>query len=307
VKPSPTGTNSFRAVSLVAGFVLISAALLKAEHALGSSGGITGWHTRTLALLAIEAGLGLLLLLRPWLWPVQLAALLTFAVFACVASYKALLGLPSCGCFGKVNVPPIVTASFDVMVVVALAWLPPNDRRRMLRRIGVGIAGITLVALSTMVVGKNWIRASAFTTLGQSSSPTAARGIVLLEPDQWIGKRLAILDYIDIADRLRSGAWTLVLYHHDCSACIAAIPGYEQMARDEHGKTAQSHVALIEMPPYAAAGENAVSASSLCMLGKLSDKREWFATTPVVIELRDAIVTQANDGNAAHAQLRPAP
>lgn len=301
--------SHFTWVRCISGAVLLAAAGLKVQQLVTDPvAGVTlfSWLF-VIGQIGFETTLGSLLITGKHVEPVRLIALASFSIFAFVALYRTITGLPSCGCFGKLHVPPLYTAMFDLLAVLGLALFPPPTSSRNSRRAGLVLAGITLVALSAMAVGRNWIRASAFTTLEQSSSFTAAGGIVLLEAEQWIGKRLAILDYIDIADRLRSGRWTLVLYHHDCSACIAAIPGYERMAREEHEKTGQSHVALIEMPPYAAAGENPVPASSLCVLGKLSDQREWFATTPVAIELRDAIVTRASDGNVAHAQLRSAP
>ena len=49
-------------------------------------------------------------------------------------------------------------------------------------------------------------------------------------------------------------------------------------------------VALIEMPPYATVDQQIISPLSHAVLGKLSDSREWFAQTPLQVELLDGKV-----------------
>jgi len=57
----------------------------------------------------------------------------------------------------------------------------------------------------------------------------------VLEPGEWVGKKLPILEQIDIGERLRAGNWLVLLYHYDCPGCAEAIPMYEQMARNLAG------------------------------------------------------------------------
>jgi thiol-disulfide isomerase/thioredoxin len=127
---------------------------------------------------------------------------------------------------------------------------------------------------------------------GKSEVGSAGSGkIVILEPLQWIGKRLPILSSVDVKDQIATGDWTVVLYHSDCPACREAMPTFEQQARSG------APVATIEMPPYAAADSELVPPSSACLRGRLSDKREWFATTPVVMRVRDGTVVSAREGS----------
>ena len=64
-------------------------------------------------------------------------------------------------------------------------------------------------------------------------------------------------------------------------------------------KIAGERIAAIEMPPYAPIGQELVRDGTACVRGKLSNEREWFATTPVVISLVDGIVTKAVEGEQA--------
>jgi hypothetical protein len=112
----------------------------------------------------------------------------------------------------------------------------------------------------------------------------------VLEPETWVGKRLPIIEYIDIADALRTGNWLILLYHHDCPDCTEAIPKYEQMARDLAGNGDFLQIALIETPPY---GPPVAAPDSPCTLGRLVDTKEWFVTTPAVALLTNGTVKQA--------------
>ena len=111
-----------------------------------------------------------------------------------------------------------------------------------------------------------------------------------LEPDTWVGKKLPILDNIDIADILKTGNWLILLYHYDCPDCAKAIPVFEQMARDLEGNEDFMQIALIAVPPY---GDGPVSENSPCTLGKLNEVKEWFVTTPAVALLKDGKVSRA--------------
>ncbi len=55
----------------------------------------------------------------------------------------------------------------------------------------------------------------------------------VLEPGEWAGKELPILEHIDIGDRLKAGNWLVLLYHYDCPGCAEAIPNVRVQARRE--------------------------------------------------------------------------
>jgi len=112
----------------------------------------------------------------------------------------------------------------------------------------------------------------------------------VLEPSEWIGKELPILEQIDIAETLRTGTWLVLLYHYDCPDCGTAIPKYEQMARDLEGNEDFLRIALIAVPPY---GLIPISENSPCTLGRLPETKEWFVTTPATALIIDGRVESA--------------
>jgi len=129
--------------------------------------------------------------------------------------------------------------------------------------------------------------------LNEPANTTSAYEV--LEPETWVGKELPILEYIDIADSLRTGNWLILLYHYDCPDCTEAIPKYEQMARDLAGNEDFLRIALIEMPPH---GPRLAAPDSPCTLGRLANTKEWFVTTPTVALLADGKVNQAWEAKA---------
>ncbi|HUT31267.1 MAG TPA: hypothetical protein VMX13_15845 [Sedimentisphaerales bacterium] len=117
----------------------------------------------------------------------------------------------------------------------------------------------------------------------------------ILEPETWVGKKLPLIDYIDIGESLEKGNWLILLYHYDCPDCAEAIPKYERMARDLVGNGDFLRIALIEMPPY---GPPLAAPDSLCTLGRLANTKQWFVTTPAVVLLVDGRVNHAWEAKA---------
>ena len=122
------------------------------------------------------------------------------------------------------------------------------------------------------------------------SEKTASSSYELLEPSNWIGKELPILEHVDIAETLKKGTWLVLFYHYDCPDCDTAIPKYEQIACDMAGNEDFLRIALIAVPPY---GRCPVSGNSPCALGRLTESKKWFVTTPAVTLLTDGLVKSA--------------
>jgi len=145
------------------------------------------------------------------------------------------------------------------------------------RLAAVFCVGLVLVAVSTAVLALN-------------PPARATASYEVLEPQSWVGKKLPILDYIDIGDKVSSGNWLVLFYHHDCPDCAEAIRSYEQMAFNLRGRADFLRIAFIEVPPY---GPAFSAASSACAWGRLSSVRQWFVSTPAAVLLRDKKVESA--------------
>ena len=108
----------------------------------------------------------------------------------------------------------------------------------------------------------------------------------LLEPEEWIGKELPILDYIDINDKLKTGNWLVLFYHYDCPGCQEAMAELEKLSPQARFEGLFFDIAIIEVPPYG----NPIETN--CLYGRLFDVKEWFITTPAIVLLKNGEVTQ---------------
>ena len=112
--------------------------------------------------------------------------------------------------------------------------------------------------------------------------------LVLLDPENWRGKRFPLLDYVDIGERFKEGKWLVMLYHHDCPKCQEAIHDFQEYC----GAGGNSRVALIEMPPYGNSTAILGLEQMKVLHGHLDTTHEWFARAPVFVTLGDGQVLE---------------
>ncbi len=94
------------------------------------------------------------------------------------------------------------------------------------------------------------------------------------------------LQYIDIADQLKSGIAVILMYHHDCPTCAQMVPLYDEYAKKmaRQGETLMT-IAFVAVPPYGQSGP--VPEDTPCLKGRLSDKQKWAIMSPYVVALVD--------------------
>jgi hypothetical protein len=130
--------------------------------------------------------------------------------------------------------------------------------------------------------------------------------LVVLEPEKWAGQRFSLAEHIDVGSQLTSGRWIILLVHHDCDHCAAAVPNYVaavERQKDEgraQNENLNPRLAVVEVPPFAEPGDPpSWNLPSTVLSGRLDTSRDWFATTPVAIEVKDGIIQSATDGDSA--------
>ena len=251
--------------------------------------------SRWLLLLTLELELGLAI----WLcWgnfaiPLWWTAVACFAALAVVSLTRGLGGATSCGCFGSASVSPWIALAIDLVALVLLlaarpapgqadpsaaelaAEEPPGRLRPYLAATGAAIL-LAAAAVSAIVADRSRLLADGMTQSGD---------VWVLEPNQWKGKPLPVLDDTDLGERLRAGRWELILYHRDCSRCQALI-----RRRLSASHADQDRLALVEVPPYGAAA--GADDPPWLTRGHLTDRKEWFVATPVTIRLDEGTVVE---------------
>jgi hypothetical protein len=281
-----------RLVHVAIGLTLVSAAMLKLDAARKPFSDLE--PSGRLAVIAsvgeVIAGAALISGVRGY-W-VRRGCLALFFVFTIFAIGKAFRGASSCGCFGALRVPPWATACFDLtsagVLVLAPVGLTTFPRQR--------VAIFTAMSCLLLSLGL-WLnlRAARATALAVEDSSGGVGSLSVLQPKSWIGQPFTLARHIELGDQLNHGRWILLLVHHDCDHCLAAIPRYLAMAGHARAVTA-AQLAIVEMPPYGEQPLIATSQSSQVLLGRLDAQRDWFAVMPLAILLEDGIVRAAAEG-----------
>jgi hypothetical protein len=290
-------TKPHRLIERILAIVLALAACLKAQDLLSSFGhqNANPIDRRTLEFLLIAMELSLAL----WLAIGGIertrfgCAIVCFTVLAAAAFFETAQSASSCGCFGRVKVPPAITGTFDLCSVMAL-WL---TRPTWLRQVAfwsrrAAFAGTAaLIVLATAVF--------TFAHSRQSSERVTVGGPVVLDPTSWVNQKFPLFSFIDGDEKLKTGRWLLVLYHFDCDECRHAIPGYRSLAESMDGQIDPERVAFIAIPPVAPSSQDPGYATANTLHFALREDRDWIATTPLVVSLRDGRVLAVTDGEQA--------
>ena len=302
-----------RIVMAVTGLVLLFAVVTKSHQLLTepiiSKGFWESWAFFLVQIL-LELGLGIWLLCGLFRKAGWLIAVLSFGGFIAVTLQKALTGVQSCGCFGTVEVDPLVTLlSLEIPLFLGLLIFRPKGEKLLpppwpsaKHFFGVAIPTFVLIAAIVPVLifnkppdeGDDYavVRPEEWTQPDHPQTPNDVTGI------EQTAAEWPMLDYIDIADSLRSGIVIVLLYHYDCPECAEAIPLYEQMNRNLAGNYETVNIAFIEVPPYGPASEDLVPPETTCLKGKLDASKKWYFTTPLVVVTLDGSVVKSWEDKA---------
>ncbi len=122
-------SSGYDFLRLALGVLLLTTAGLKgyqlaSEPVLGSGLLESRWFLIFVVEFELFFGLWLLSGLLPKVtWA---AALACFCMFTCISIYKAVSGHATCGCFGKVEVNPWLTAALDLFIILVLLYFRPT-------------------------------------------------------------------------------------------------------------------------------------------------------------------------------------
>jgi hypothetical protein len=108
----------------------------------------------SLGVSAFELVLGFWLVTGVWLRTARILAIVCFTAFTAVALFKVVHREASCGCLGNIQVNPLYTFAFDLIVAVAMFWVRP------IPVVGppVAVTALYLTGVSVLVVGLgSWV------------------------------------------------------------------------------------------------------------------------------------------------------
>ncbi|HMP58464.1 MAG TPA: hypothetical protein PKD86_03830 [Gemmatales bacterium] len=274
-------------MSLGLATALLGAAALKMEVLIGGHRPGTTWFTSTsfeVMVVLSELGLGFWLLSGQWpQWAARVSAVY-FLGLAAVSGYLFATSAECCGCLGRLAIHPKFTFSFNIAALVACAWVrPPASSASWL----IPPTARSMLAVTAFLGGTTFLltsmpetRVAAWTP----SEPLPEGDVVVLDPSAWTGTRWPLLDEIKTGTQLNTGRWKVVLIHADCSKCFDVIASLEARA-------GEAHLAVVEVPRASGFESTPFSLDRHILVDKLRPTRRWQATTPIVVELDDGVVT----------------
>ncbi len=233
--------------------------------------------------------------------PVGIAML---AAFVPVLIGDLALGASSCGCFGAVQVPPIVTMAMDIGFLLGL-WLlgrrvEPLAASPTLPTLQVVAAGLWTVASFALAFGLTAGGASAAAAAGAGAPGAAAapaEGYYLPRYGDWIGQPWSELPIsgwlVGAPDDLGAGSHLLLFYRKDCEHCHDLMEAYFV------GELAvpTTAVAVPERGGFPTVGVKPFPCDQ-CSKAELPAGVDWFLQTPVLVRLEDGVVRCAAEVTA---------
>ena len=286
-----------RIIESVLAIILIVAAMLKAnDFLLNTNHPDSGWTWgRSISAVAI----GVETLLAIWMLASGLSiarflcAFSTFSLLTCIVCAEVIQKAPSCGCFGKIPVPPRITAFFDVAAVVSLWLTRPQiyicrNCQQLLRPFAGAVVTILIAIVSLAFV----LSSATLSTAGNAARDVPA-------PSAWVGKQFPLFEVIDGSRDLRIGRWLVVFYHFDCDECRQAVPAYLTLAAMRGDSTDESRMAFVAVPPLAPTGHDLIPESTDLPHFALHQDRDWSIATPLVVSLQEGKVIAIAEGEEA--------
>ncbi len=256
-------------------------------------------------VLAIEAFVGLMMLLRPGrAWPAEILLLVAFAV---VLATQLVAGVSSCGCFGAtIPVPPWAMLVVDVLFLGGLLWstpwrLPHGGTKDLL----AGAAALVFAVLLPLIVNRETkiesVRpaTSSDPTASPGAAPAANQGTGLrrwveLGLESWSGKALRETSLAKAVTLPESTDGVWIFYRESCDVCAECL---QMMSILERGAR---DVTLVRIPEKPGSSEK-VAVHALPMGAHvrridLPAGVDWIVTAPARMIVEGGVVTEAREG-----------
>jgi hypothetical protein len=242
------------------------------------------------ALIMYEACLGSMLAAGVLARLVRWRAICTFGLFFVAGVHGFVSGDASCGCLGHWSPPVGVMLVVNAGAIISLRFMTPRIPTTgvaLRSRLLCVTAIIVLVAITD--VGMSFWRSSRSIDLDTNLHDVAPGSIVVLHPEDWIGRRLPLLGAIEIDADLGHGDWVVFVSSPGCARCDA-VPMTVRGLRDALDSIEDStQIAIVQIPPHRA--PRGVHQQLPSAQGALNDDLIWIAEAPITLRLCNSVVT----------------
>lgn len=216
----------------------------------------------------------------------RFASVLLFSVFACVSFTKALAGEQTCGCFGNLTVPPVLTACLDVVVAFLSARSLPSESSNKPRSssfiiLRIGCLGVVFLLAAGTAFSSN--ESKTIVPLLSTDQIIPVGSNILADPERWLNMPFPLSRYCENGGTLDAGRWLVLLYNPQCAVCHDALAKTKQFAQNK-----QLSFAVVIVNQSTTASETPDAE----YVGALSDDYKWSAAAPYAFEVEDGAVTR---------------
>ena len=227
-------------------------------------------------------------------------ALMILGLFVPVLVGDVVTGAASCGCFGAVQVHPLITFAVDITLLTGVAL--SSHRAESLKWADEVpswqvVAGFVWVVVAFIVAFGYPFHGSYSKRAGASPEPAQARpklavpvpSYYMPQYDSWVGRPWRQLDlarWVHPQIRIEKGrVQYIILYRKDCEHC------HHLLQRFFSGKLTVP-TTVVAVPDKRGFPQHGVlpMPCTACSQAELPSGCDWFFSTPVMIRLRNGVV-----------------
>jgi hypothetical protein len=162
-------------------------------------------------------------------------------------------------------------------------------RRRILLALAFGLF-VCAAFIAVPAAGWMFFNTARIEERQPSTVAIPEKGLVVLEPNDWIGGRFPLLKHIEIDTDLAAGHWKVLLVQPDCADCRGAVRDLADEMRRSGPSAVRWAVVSLSSGPLP---EDFGRLNAACRVGRLDAHHDWFAQTPLEIEIDNAVVESA--------------
>lgn len=205
-------------------------------------------------------------------------SIVLFSLFLVISILNWVNGNTHCGCFGRLQVPPLATILLDCSAIVAIAFWSPAKLR--LRGHLVPIAWVGSFSLVLLIAFSREVKSGVVPDIDSRNA------FVVLDFNNWKGRRFELSDKL-VSQRsatapklLQQGDWRVYIYDENCRKCSRLIQS--ELLNPNTG----SAVAFVSLRPTTHKRDDFKQVRFF----EPAVGNDWFSDTPVELELNDGMV-----------------
>lgn len=289
----------------LAGIILILAAILKLSAQIKSDQPFEAFGPWL--QISAEAILGTWLLSGFHSSAARFIAAALFALFAAYNAFRAALGETTCNCFGDAPISPWWTLALDTLLTLGLIASAPLFLTSRTQRTIAALASVALISLA-LLLGWLWPAPPPSSFPTWLTTPHHRQQLRPPTTD-WISRPWPLLPHIQTDQRLDQGSWLILLYHHDCPACQAALKTlcdtltaaspperpYLPIPDSSPASPSPLHYAIVELPPFGPPLNLPPAVQQSLHLARLTTQSPLHLPLPLLLYLENGIVRRLVD------------